>query len=644
VPEAGAAPAGGPLVAVQEVSYRYPTGADAVLRGVSLELRRGEFVGLVGTTGAGKSTFCLTLNGLIPHYAGGTFKGRALVDGQDTRERTVADLSARVGLVFQDADGQLMMSTVEEECLLGPLSQGRSRAEARERARRILETLEIGHLAGRPPQTLSGGQKQRTAIAAVMATEPEVLVLDEATSELDALTVHKLFALCARLNRERGTTILIVSHEMELLATHATRLALMSDGRIIADGPPREVLSEVARFRAAGVRLPQVVELADRLRGEIPWPQLPLTEGEAEEAIRKGRAMESGGRGTSASLSPWERAGVRASNQPQASSTPGRSPHPNPLPGGEGTEVPSSQPPAVSEPIIRLQDVRFSYRAGVDALRRMTLAFEPGEFTAIIGNNGSGKSTLMKLIVGLLKPTAGRVVVDGVDTRGAKVSSLAQKIGFIFQNPNDQLFANTVEEEITFGLRNLALPPDEIAARLEATLEQFDLTGVRAVFPRFLSRGDKQKVCIASIVAMRPRVLLLDEPTTGQDHRDSRQILDLATELNRRGMTVLLVTHDLINVAEYARRVIVLTDGELVRDGPTAEVMADEALLATCSLVPPQIVRLSLRLRDLGLPLAMHTPVLADAVRARNRSKVERQRSKVDGGQSSIQGSGSLEP
>ncbi len=275
-----------PLVSVEAVSYRYPTSLDWVLRGVSLELRRGEFVGLVGTTGAGKSTFCLALNGLIPHYAGGTFQGRVAVDGRDTRELTVADLSARVGLVFQDADGQLIMSTVEEECLLGPLSQGCSRAEARARARRMLDLLEIGHLADRPPQTLSGGQKQRTAIAAVMATEPEVLVLDEATSELDALTVHRLFALCARLNQERGTTILIVSHEMELLATHASRLVLMSDGRIVLDGPPRDVLRESERFREAGVRLPQVVQLADELRDVVTWPSLPLTEEEAEAAIR----------------------------------------------------------------------------------------------------------------------------------------------------------------------------------------------------------------------------------------------------------------------------------------------------------------------------------------------------------------------
>jgi energy-coupling factor transporter ATP-binding protein EcfA2 len=268
----------------------------------------------------------------------------------------------------------------------------------------------------------------------------------------------------------------------------------------------------------------------------------------------------------------------------------------------------------MSEPIIRLEGVRFAYRAGVDALRDVDLGFAPGEFAAIIGNNGSGKSTLMKLIVGLLKPTAGRVLVDGIDTRGAKVSTLAQKIGFIFQNPNDQLFANSVAEEVAFGLRNLGLPPDEIGRRLEATLEQFELADRRAVFPRFLSRGDKQKVCIAGIVAMRPSVLLLDEPTTGQDHRDSRQILELAGRLNGEGMTVLLVTHDLINVAEYARRVIVLNDGAIVRDGPTADVMADEELLESCSLVAPQVVRLSLRLGDLGLPIALRTADLADAL------------------------------
>jgi energy-coupling factor transport system ATP-binding protein len=270
----------------------------------------------------------------------------------------------------------------------------------------------------------------------------------------------------------------------------------------------------------------------------------------------------------------------------------------------------------VTAPLIEVDRVSFAYDGRTDVLRDVSLTVAPGEFTAIIGNNGSGKSTLMKLILGLLKPRAGRVLVDGVDTRTAKVSALAQRVGFIFQNPNDQLFADSVAAEIAFGLRNLGLPPAEVRERVEATLAQFGLTAVRDVFPRFLSRGDKQKVCIAAIVAMRPRILLLDEPTTGQDHRDARQILDLAATLNRSGICVLLVTHDLINVAAYARRVIVMNDGDLVRDAPTPAVMTDLPLLARCHLAPPQIVRLSLALADLGLPVALTPAEFLRALRA----------------------------
>jgi energy-coupling factor transport system ATP-binding protein len=209
------------------------------------------------------------------------------------------------------------------------------------------------------------------------------------------------------------------------------------------------------------------------------------------------------------------------------------------------------------------------------------------------------------------------VLVDGLDTRQAKVSALARRIGFIFQEPNDQLFAGTVAEELRFGLKNLALPPDEIEARSMATLAQFGLESVRDTFPRFLARGDKQKVCIAAIVAMQPQVLLLDEPTTGQDHRDSGQIMELATALNRQGITILLVTHDLGNVARYARRVVVVSHGAIVADGPTASIMADRALLEACHLTPPQIVRLSLDLADQGMPLALTPEALAASTQAR---------------------------
>jgi energy-coupling factor transport system ATP-binding protein len=265
---------------------------------------------------------------------------------------------------------------------------------------------------------------------------------------------------------------------------------------------------------------------------------------------------------------------------------------------------------------LRVEGLSYRYRRDVWALRAVDLTFAPGEFTAIIGNNGSGKSTLMKLLVGLLKPTEGRVLVDGVDTRGARVSTLARQVGFIFQNPNDQLFANTVAEEIRFGLRNLGLPRAEIEARMEATLAQFQIGELRDVFPRFLSRGDKQKVCIAAIVAMQPRILLLDEPTTGQDHRDARAILELAQGLNAEGITILLVTHDLINVATYTRRTILLRDGDVVADGSTGSIMSDLPLLASCSLVPPQIVRLALAVADLGLPLALNVEAMVENTRA----------------------------
>lgn len=267
--------------------------------------------------------------------------------------------------------------------------------------------------------------------------------------------------------------------------------------------------------------------------------------------------------------------------------------------------------------MITIENVRFGYRSGEDVLREVNLTVGDGEFVAILGNNGSGKSTLMKLILGLQKPSAGRVLVNGVDTRTAKVSALARQVGFVFQNPNDQLFAGTVAEEIAFGLKNLGLTPDEIQPRVEAILARFDLTAVAETFPRFLARGDRQKVCIASVLALQPRILLLDEPTTGQDQRDSRAIMELARRLNQDGMTILLVTHDLINVAEYARRVLVLRDGAIVRDAPTADVLSDLPLLASCSLVAPQVVQLSLDLAGRGLPLALSVDALARSLAAR---------------------------
>ena len=266
--------------------------------------------------------------------------------------------------------------------------------------------------------------------------------------------------------------------------------------------------------------------------------------------------------------------------------------------------------------MIQIEDASFYYRPGKIVLDKINLTIQAGEFTAFIGNNGSGKTTLMKLILGLLKPTQGRVLVGDVDTQEAKVSDMARRIGYIFQDPNEQLFANSVEEEIFFGLRNLDLPEEEVHQRAEETIALFGLDEIRTVFPRFLSRGDKQKVCIAAIVAMQPQIILLDEPTTGQDHRDSRQIMKISQTLNEQGITVLLVTHDIPNIANHARRTVLLNDGSLIKSAPTAEIIADHELMVSCSLVPPQITRLGLALAELGLRPEMTVEAMVDQVRS----------------------------
>jgi energy-coupling factor transport system ATP-binding protein len=273
------------IISVRNVRYKYPTSPDWILRTISLDVYRGEFLGIVGTTGAGKTTLCQCFNGLIPHYTLGTYEGRVVVAGRNTRETDVSDLSTKVGLVFQDADAQLVMSSVLEEAMLGLNMRGIPTHEAKEQAFHSLEALGITHLADRPPSALSGGQKQRAAIAAVMTMQPDILVLDEATSELDSQTVHRIFDMCQHLN-ENGTTIVLVSHEMELLSQFADRLVLVDDGQVMLEGPPRKVFQQAEIFRRVGVRLPQLTDFALAIADQLPFDLIPLTTEEAATVIK----------------------------------------------------------------------------------------------------------------------------------------------------------------------------------------------------------------------------------------------------------------------------------------------------------------------------------------------------------------------
>ena len=545
-------------IRIEDLHYAYPPtvpgGAPVpALRGLDLTVEPGEFVAVMGATGAGKTTLCLALNGLVPQSTGGTFRGDVWVAGRNTKAHPVAALATEVGLVFQDAESQLFNMTVEDEVAFGPESLGLPREEIESRIRWALEVVGLLHLRHRSPAHLSGGQQRRLAIAAVLAMRPAVLVLDEPTAGLDPLGRRTVLAVLAELRRQ-GATVIMATQDAEAAATLADRVIVLEAGRIALQGTPQEVFEQVDRLHALGLDVPQMAELSRRLGIQPPC----LTVEQAFQALM-----------------------------------------------GRIAPPPDGREPAVALPIgssafpaIAFEDVWYRYENGVQALEGVELTVGTGEYIALIGANGSGKTTLAKHVNGLLQPQRGRVFVLGRDIRGTPTGELARQVGYVFQNPDHQIFAPSVREEIAFGPRNLGLSRTEVAARVEAALETFDLTSLADVPPATLGYGQRHLIALAAVHAMQPQVLILDEPTVGLDRRLTMRLTEWVAERHAAGATVLFITHDM-RVAARAPRCLVMDRGQVILDAPTAEVFAHSELLARAGIAPPPIVELGHRL---GLP------------------------------------------
>lgn len=544
-------------VVADAVRFQYKDQSSWALDGIDLTLAEGEFAVIMGPSGAGKSTFCCTLNGLIPHFLRGKFEGRVTVLGKDTRQFRVSQLARDVGLVFQDFETQLFSTNVELEVAFGPENFGLPRAEIASRVREALSTVRLAGMERRSPMTLSGGQKQRLAIASVLSLAPRIVCMDEPTTDLDPVGKHEVFEAAARLRATRDVTMVIVEHETEE-ALGADRIVLMQGGRVTGDGPPRQVLADADALESAGIQPLDVVRLFRQL-GE---DRVPFTVDEALELMQA--------RG-------WRLDGAAYARL-----------------------VAQKRPPACGDPIIEVEGLRHRYASGVAALDGVDLTVREGEFVAVVGQNGSGKTTLVKHFNGLLLPTAGRVVVGGRDTRRAGVLELSKLVGYVFQNPDHQIFADTVFDEVAFGPRNFGVPPGEITRRVREALAAVGLSGYEQADPFALTKGERQRVAVASVLATQPRVIVLDEPTTGLDYREQRGMMQLIKKLNEDGHTIIVVTHTMWVVAEYAHRVVVMKDGRIMFDGPTREVFSHEEELTQAFLRPPQIVRLGNRL---GHPL-----------------------------------------
>jgi energy-coupling factor transport system ATP-binding protein len=509
------------VIELDDVTIRFADAPAPVLEHVDLTVPEGELALVVGRTGSGKTTLLRAVNGLVPHFSGGTLSGRVVVDGRDTRDHRPRDLADVVGFVGQDPLAGFVTDTVEDELAYGMESLGLPTDVMRKRVEETVDLLGLADLRDRPLADLSGGQQQRVAIGSVLTTHPRILVLDEPTSALDPLAAEEVLATLQRLVHDLGLTVVLAEHRLERVAQYADRVLLVpGDGRVLA-GTPEAVL------RGSAIA-PPVVELG-RIAG---WDPLPLSVRDARrQAAPLRRRLE----------------GLR----PERRTT-------------DGAGV------ATTEQLV------VSY-GRVPALRGVTTTLSRGEVVALMGRNGAGKSTLLRALVGMRRPTSGRVRVAGNDPTALAPHQLLRHVGLVPQVPGDLLYEHTVERECEQGDRDAGVLP----GTTRALFDRLSPGVPPDRHPRDLSEGQRLTLALAIVLAADPPLLLLDEPTRGLDYTAKHRLVEILRDLADAGHAVLLATHDVELVAEVATRVVVVADGEVVADGPT-----DEVLVASPAFAP----------------------------------------------------------
>jgi energy-coupling factor transport system ATP-binding protein len=549
------------LARIESLRWRYSIG-DWVLRDIHLQLRPGERIGLVGRSGSGKSSLALTFNGIIPQSYAGQMGGEVVVASKNAATTPVAELAHNVAMVFQSPDDQMSQIMVCHEVASGPANLRFAPEEIWRRTRNALELLEISHLADRETTTLSGGEKQKVALAAALAMQPRLLVLDEPTTDLDPRSKSDLIAMLERIDSE--TAMVVVSHDLETIAPLVNRLVMLDDGAIVADADASELLAAPASLSARGVAPPQLSAFAAELQERFGVNVTGRTPTEIAELLRANGLI---------AVEP----GLLA-------------------------------PPTPGSPVIELDDVCFRYpTAATSALDHVSLSIGAGELVAVVGNNGSGKTTLSKLILGLFKPTSGRVSV--LDQPVDRIRP--DCVGYIYQNPDAMLSQMSVRDEVAFTPK--LLERAEWPVLTEHMLDRFGLVQLARRFPLALSKGQRQRVAYAAVAAASPPILIFDEPTTGIDQPGCDQIMEYMDALRREQKTIVFITHDMPLAMRWADRILVMHDGQLAHSGPTSSLT---------TLSGPQLTAYHLKLppvaevaRHLGLSHVTGPSELLDSLR-----------------------------
>ncbi len=547
---------------LEGLGVRYLTRPLPALQEIRLAVAEGEIVAVAGRNGAGKSTLALAAAGFIPRVVRAELRGDVRIEGRSTRAATLAQLLGRVGIVFASPASQLSSAklTVREELAFGLENLGVPRAEMAPRIERVLDELGIAPLAERFPLALSGGEQQRVAIASILVMGPNVLVLDEPAAQLDPAATAQI-AEILKARAAAGGSVLVTEHKASVLG-RADRCLVLEAGRSVALDSPGCALGS-AVLEPLGMTAPTLVQVAERLGLD---PALAFSPDELAAAIRA-RPVAKG------------------------EATPAAVPHPTP-PGGP---APWGTVRDVRPVGLRVEGLSHRYPDGTAALKGVDLAIPAGQAVALVGQNGSGKTTLVKQFVGLLRPSQGRALVDERDIAGTPIGSLARTIGFVFQNPDDQLFGRTVARDVAYGPTNLGLAPDPLDRLVRQALAAVGLTEVASAHPYDLDLAARKLVALAGILAMDPAVIVLDEPTTGQDGPGIERVAAVVESYVAAGRTVVAVTHDMEFAARHFGRIVVMRDGLIVADGSPQEVFAPagEALLASTGLSTPPAARVA---------------------------------------------------
>ncbi len=503
-----------------DLQYSYEADSPQVLRGLNIEIAKGEFAVIAGPSGEGKSTFCRTLNNIIPLFYKGSFFGKRRVAGEWLEKQQITEISQKVGMVFQDFEQQLFSTNVLLDLAFGLENFGVPHAEMQKRIAELLEKFNLTHLKNREPSSLSGGEKQKVAIASVMAYRPQVLVLDEPTTDLDADSREFVLQTLPQL-KDWVETVLVIDQETEQFET-ANRIFLFREGIIQSEGSAAEILIRSDVLEQNALRPLDLV----RLQAEI------------------GRTP------------------VLVSPSPLAAMLQNQTLEKTPI-----------ETRTQSHPVVEVGSLSFRYPGeSRPALKNLSFEIRESEFAGIIGHNGSGKSTLLKHLNGLQHPQQGTIRILGKDVKEWDRKELARSAGLVFQNPDHQIFNATVREEVEFGPRQFGLPEERRKKDVERAIETMDLLQQLERDPFQLSKGERQRVAVASVLSVSPDILILDEPTTGLDYRQQKYLMELLQKFHREGTTIVIVTHALKLVAEYCTYAVVLHQGEKVAEGHPREV------------------------------------------------------------------------